>query len=310
MVWSSTLVVVAATVMIPLAAIAWLVRGRPSGAVWGLRAVAAGLIVLFSITAGPWGLLEFNTRYLIALVYGFALLHHFLYARHTTPPPTGAPGRNTAIAVLVLGVALNGWVWQSRTYAGEPVRLEFPLIGGTFYVLQAGGGPVPNPFHRGAPSDRYALDLIKIGPSGLRADGIAPKRTTLYATWDTTVFSPCDGTIVKTVTDRPDNPPGQPDYSQPLGNHIVLDCGTVQVLLAHLMKGAIYVGEGQPVQREQPLAAIGNSGASPEPHLHMQATVGPPETGTPVPMLFNEQFLTTNTLFFVEMRVPMPASAR
>jgi murein DD-endopeptidase MepM/ murein hydrolase activator NlpD len=112
------------------------------------------------------------------------------------------------------------------------------------------------------------------------------------------------------VTDRPDNPPGQPDREQPNGNQVVIDCGTVQVLLAHLMKGAVYVGEGQRVQREQPLAAIGNSGDSPEPHLHLQATIGPPETGTPVPMLFNGEFLTTNTLFFVEMRVPTPASAR
>ena len=47
------------------------------------------------------------------------------------------------------------------------------------------------------------------------------------------------------------------------------------VLLAHLQQGSLAVTAGQQVRRGEPLARVGNSGNTSEPHLHLQIQNGP-----------------------------------
>jgi len=54
------------------------------------------------------------------------------------------------------------------------------------------------------------------------------------------------------------------------GNHILLRAGDVYVLLCHLRQGSARVRAGDAVTVGQPLAEVGNSGASLQPHLHLQ----------------------------------------
>jgi len=54
------------------------------------------------------------------------------------------------------------------------------------------------------------------------------------------------------------------------GNHILLHAGAIYVLLCHLRQGSARVRAGDVVSVGQPLAEVGNSGASLQPHLHLQ----------------------------------------
>lgn len=75
---------------------------------------------------------------------------------------------------------------------------------------------------------------------------------------------------------RPDQQIGSTDGRYQSGNNIVLDIGGGNFLMmAHLSPGSIQVKVGDHVKLGQPLAKVGNSGNTTEPHLHIQAqTVG------------------------------------
>ena len=85
------------------------------------------------------------------------------------------------------------------------------------------------------------------------------------------VISPAHGQIVRAFDKLADNAPGDVDVKNNWGNFILirLDNG-LHVLLAHLRQHSIKVEEGDHVKPGAKLAACGNSGRSPQPHLHLQ----------------------------------------
>lgn len=88
---------------------------------------------------------------------------------------------------------------------------------------------------------------------------------------------PCSGEIVAAVDGVVElSPPHTDPEVPPSGNHVILRCGSVYVPLAHFRRGSLKVAAGQHVVATQPLAEIGNSGRSDEPHLHVHAQL----TGT------------------------------
>ena len=101
--------------------------------------------------------------------------------------------------------------------------------------------------------------------------------------------------MVLSVFDRlPDMPPsGSPESSVAAGNHVVVNCGGVHVLLAHMMSGSIVVKSEDSVKVGKFLGRVGNSGDSSEPHLHVHAGT---EEGECLPMLFGGKFLARNSV--------------
>lgn len=67
------------------------------------------------------------------------------------------------------------------------------------------------------------------------------------------------------------------------GNYIIIASGGVFVLMAHLRRASCRVRPGEHVQAGQPIASVGNSGQSIQPHLHIQAMSGP----APLPLFAN-----------------------
>ena len=61
-----------------------------------------------------------------------------------------------------------------------------------------------------------------------------------------------------------------------MGNHIIIqhDNGEYSYYL-HLKSGSIKVNTGDIIKRGQPIASLGHSGNSTEPHLHFHVTDGP-----------------------------------
>jgi len=60
-----------------------------------------------------------------------------------------------------------------------------------------------------------------------------------------------------------------------IGNHIVIRHGDEYSFYAHLKPGSLRVKVEDTVTRGQPIAAVGSSGSSTEPHLHFHVCDGP-----------------------------------
>jgi hypothetical protein len=90
------------------------------------------------------------------------------------------------------------------------------------------------------------------------------------------VLASAAGTVLKTVSDVPDNPLGLLNLEQNWGNLVVLQHGPgLYSMVAHLAHGSIKVAPGQVVQAQQELGLCGNSGRSAQPHVHFQLQSGP-----------------------------------
>ena len=154
-----------------------------------------------------------------------------------------------------------------------------------------------NPFHAMSENGKYAIDIIEIGKQGNRATNFLPESLDQYHIFGDAVYSPCSGKVISAVDGLPDNMPPKVDREHTAGNHIVIECKNVQVLLAHLKKGSVKIETGESVKEGQRIGEVGNSGNSDEPHLHIQANRLDDQ---PVAILFGERFASTNDLYVVK----------
>lgn len=116
---------------------------------------------------------------------------------------------------------------------------------------------------------RHALDFY-ITEEGRSFRNNGSKRED-YFCFGLPVISPARGRVVRAYDQLSDNPPGEVDVKNNWGNFILLrlDSG-LHVLLAHLQQHSLKVKEGDYVSPGDQLAACGNSGRSPQPHVHLQ----------------------------------------
>jgi urea transporter/murein DD-endopeptidase MepM/ murein hydrolase activator NlpD len=90
------------------------------------------------------------------------------------------------------------------------------------------------------------------------------------------VIAPADGIIAEITDHVDDNEPGKVNTNQNWGNIIIIKhLNDLFVQVSHLKPGTIKVGKGDFVRQGEILAYCGNSGRSPEPHLHFQAQLTP-----------------------------------
>ncbi len=166
------------------------------------------------------------------------------------PPPT------RYFSAYVLGVLALIVQFGARGMSpADAIAIRSPLEGDGWTVGNGGRSPFIN-HHYGLRSQRHALDIVRVGAPALGAP----------------LYAPAAGRIAR-VIDTFDAPTSQAERRQaPAGNYmsIALDDGRF-LLLAHLKKGSIRVHEGQRVAVGDLIAAVGSSGNSSEPHLHIQA---------------------------------------
>ena len=65
------------------------------------------------------------------------------------------------------------------------------------------------------------------------------------------------------------------DLAQLAGNHVIIESGGLDVVLAHPRRGSLAVREGERIELGQPLGVIGNSENILAPHLHLHVMDGP-----------------------------------
>jgi hypothetical protein len=174
------------------------------------------------------------------------------------------------IATSVLVVLCVLYFTGLRSPEAGKAELQFPLHRGRYCVFQGGRGWPTNAFHASGGNGVFAVDLVRLFPSGNRARRIFSKRLEDYAIFGDTVFAPCAGRIGRVREDNPDNIPPERVRGPSNLNGLVIETQHSYVFLGHFSLGGVFVEEGDFVQAGQPLGVVGNSGWSLEPHLHIQ----------------------------------------
>ena len=117
---------------------------------------------------------------------------------------------------------------------------------------------------------RYAYDFVIADGAGKTYQGSGQKLEDYYC-FRKPVLSPIAGRVVRIISHLPDRPIGQSDGSQNWGNAVVIqDYRGFFVEISHFAADSIRVAEGQEVARGAILGLCGNSGYSPQPHIHIQ----------------------------------------
>jgi len=160
----------------------------------------------------------------------------------TEPPPPEPPVKDSTIALAL------------------PVR-------GKWVVAWASDAVDHNPHTN--KEQRRAADLVVVGEGGkhFKTDG---KKSDDYLAYGKDVLAMADGTVVTVVDGIPENAPGAIDTLFSPGNMIVVEhAGPVFAVYAHLQTGKMRVKVGTKVKQGAVLGAVGNSGNTSEPHLHV-----------------------------------------
>ena len=256
----------------------------------GWLIVLADSLVFVALIAilGRWDMAGIWTRDVLIAVLVMAILISLRRHIHRPWRETGNPPLRRRMPSL-LSLALFGAGLVYVASAGllprhTPRPLTFPLDEGRFIVAQGGAIGLLN-HHSGHPIQHLALDITALNSAGFRASGLLPAKPDHYAIFGKPVISPCNGTVVVARDGLPDLSPPLRDREHPAGNHVILSCGDMQVLLAHLRRNSLLVKAGAHLRAGTRIAEVGNSGNTTEPHLHIHAV--DPRTGTGLQITFD-----------------------
>ena len=296
--------------LIPLSLLAWLAFGRPSSrGGWALRVLIVACYLAAIAGGGLWLIVPWYTPIVYAGLFTLAAFFSRRNARSLPAVPSGsrkwaAIGVMGMIAALFAGLAMyvvSGW-----RRPADVVELSFPLREGTYLVVNGGGNALINAHYGTLEKERlrrwrgqsYGVDILKINGLGFRARGILPRHLPAYEIFGEPLYAPCGGEVVAAMDGVREMTPPEMDRQNMAGNHIILKCGEVWVLLGHLQRGSVRVVAGQRVPARQVVARVGNTGNTGEPHLHIHAqrpgTEEVPLSGDPLPVVFDGRYLVRN----------------
>lgn len=278
-----------------------------------IQALATAAVLVAVSLVGPLTILPWWSPY----AFGALLLFALLLASRRRPSsaalrPSGIGGWTAGTAYLALGALalyLTAAALAGRTPPpGQVVNLAFPLEEGTYLVVNGGNHISINshlktldaatPRFLAWRGQSYGVDIVEVDTLGFRASGIRPADPRAYRIYGAKVRAPCSGEIVATLDKLPDMQVPQTDRTHLAGNHVILRCGRADIVLGHFRPGSLEVTAGARVERGAPIAEVGNSGKSDEPHLHIHAQEpGPanqPMAGTPLSMRFDGRYVVRN----------------
>jgi hypothetical protein len=195
------------------------------------------------------------------------LLQALIGSRKTEGPRLEVPRR----PATVIAPPLSGKGWLNANGCcnpSSPHRLFRLAVDGVRYVKP----------------ETFAIDWARV--RGDRVQEGDESENESYFAYGANVRSATSGRVVSVRDDMPDETPGLlPNIPPPQhvkkpadfgGNHVVVRVRPgVYATYAHLQPGSVDVRVGEEVQTGQPLARLGNSGNSSQPHLHFELSTGP-----------------------------------
>ena len=262
--------------------------------------VSAFNYILIAVALGGVFLIPSGKSYLIALL-GVLISVPIVEAAKVLFQYYGIPifaiPFNTVVLIFLYTLTLLGYKYRTLYYRGTPERTldffltfqrRFPLLGREVGLPFSGRWTVWQSFngkwtHKGP--WRYALDFVITDEEGKTYRGDGYYLTDYYA-FRKPVLSPVSGTVVEVVDGFPDNPPGHADKENNWGNYVIIqDHRGFYVLLCHFAQNSIKVKKGDRVERGTLLGLCGNSGYSPQPHIHMHVQLLPYAGAPTVPFV-------------------------
>ena len=294
-----------------------------SRAVWGVQVLWAATLILAVAVSGLWLALPWYLPWAMgALLVAAALRGRALVDDRWPRSRRGWSGLAlvAALAGLFGGVSAYALLGR-RPRPGEAVVMSFPLEGGPFLVAAGGSNALVNPHlatlaprFRAYRGQSYAVDLVGIGRWGSRRRGLASADPADYAIFGAPVVAPCAGRVVRAFDEVPDMPVPERSRAPIEGNHVILECGRAWIVMAHLQAGSVEVTRGDVVHVGTPIARVGNSGQSDEPHLHIHAqapgTSDEPLSGEPLPLRFGDRWPVRNQRLYGAVAPALSESGR
>ncbi|MBW8684887.1 M23 family metallopeptidase [Chitinophaga rhizophila] len=252
----------------------FMASGRTLQRGWSL--LLAGLSLgVFIYLYGTWIYLSVDVKWGFGIVLLLTLLGGFFRKKKQLKAPrVWQVSANVFFSVLFTTLCIL--YFTGTTGKARAIDLAFPLKTGRYFVLQGGKGLPTNLFHYSLRGAVYAMDIVKLKSDGSRANKIFSPKLEDYEIFGDTLYSPCDGRIVKAIGEDPDNIPPNMARGPHNTNQVLIETENSYVFLAHLKQGSVVVKEGDMVKQGDPLGCVGNSGFSSEPHLHIQAHVKVP----------------------------------
>jgi len=149
----------------------------------------------------------------------------------------------------------------------HPIQLPF---WGEWMISQGHEGSYT---HKGEWSKAYDFILLDEELKSYTSDG---RRCEDYLCYNKPVLAPADGFVEEIIDQVEDNEIGANDTRNNWGNTITIRHQPgLYTQLSHLRKGTFKVAKGDQVRCGDVLANCGNSGRSPQPHLHFQVQSSP-----------------------------------
>lgn len=234
-------------------------------------AALAGLAVgAFVLLYGTWVYLSVYLKWAVVPAYLLTIIIASLRAGKRAQPQKSRRMAANLVTTAVFG-SLAILYYTGTTGSYKTVDLHFPLKSGHYIILQGGKGLPANVFHYNSRRAVFAIDIARLNRWGNRADGVFSRQLEDYAIFSDTIYSPAAGTVELAVSDNPDNIPPDMTRGPHNLNRVVLEAADCTIFMGHMRQNKVFVKTGDTVSVGQPLGLVGNSGASIEPHLHIQA---------------------------------------
>ena len=159
--------------------------------------------------------------------------------------------------------SLSAYLSRVFRFGKTHIKIALPFSG-KWSVYQGFNGEWT---HKG--KYKYAYDFVQIKEGRTYANNGDFLED--YYCFGQSVYAPVSGYVVDIRDDLVDNPIGSVDRVNNWGNYIIIksDLGFF-VEISHLMQYSLKVKVGDYIQNGQIIAKCGNSGYSPQPHIHIQ----------------------------------------
>lgn len=158
---------------------------------------------------------------------------------------------------------------KKRLFSEKYFRLQLPFLG-QWIVSQGYDSEIT---HKGDWSK--ALDFVVVDSQMKTYTDYALKTENFYC-YNKPVLAPAAGYVQEIIDHIEDNEIGKINRQENWGNTIVIrHAEGLYTKMSHLRKNSFKVNVGDYVRQGDVVAACGNSGRSPEPHLHFQVQTTP-----------------------------------
>lgn len=162
--------------------------------------------------------------------------------------------------------SLYEYLHQLKRKIANPFYSMFLPFWGEWFVSQGYDGKIT---HLGEWSK--ALDFVIVDEHDHTYQNVGHKLDSFYC-YNKPVLAPADGYVYDIVNYVDENEINEVNVQQNWGNSIVINhLNGLYTQISHLKKESLIVNIGDYVKKGTLLATCGNSGRSPEPHIHFQA---------------------------------------